>query len=373
MGAYLTIGFLVGIVMVGVYWGLPEERTGPKSFGRIVLIIIAAPFLWPVQLAFYATRYLSGAHRPVEVPAVSAKPTPRTTSTNEEDSKKSTSNPQQQCINVFRMLRDDAIGSEGGYLPEAKACSSEFIGGVLGMIDILATRANLQTNTIVETILRELFGPHYEIAMDLVQTGPDDEELMDSLEAVQGELVGIDSERKMFSVLGSIWRRYYQASDDAYSVHESATDSEIVEDEEQSDDGLLSASTPDVTKRQPVRSYKLGQYFAVIVQSPPTIGESYGTGAGSIQHVYAMAVSSATPPHAPILFVTAEQTGGVLAELMSDIGGADTSEIFLCLFDSSGHSNMGAVPNLDDLNVFAQQALALACSSLGVHEKPIQM
>ena len=56
MEIYLTIGFFVGLIMIGVYWGLPLSVTGPKSGGRVVWILISSPFVWPVSLAFYAVR-----------------------------------------------------------------------------------------------------------------------------------------------------------------------------------------------------------------------------------------------------------------------------------------------------------------------------
>lgn len=58
MEIYLLIGLFVGMIMVGVYWGLPLSSTGPKSLGRVALIMISAPFLWPVQIAFYLVRII---------------------------------------------------------------------------------------------------------------------------------------------------------------------------------------------------------------------------------------------------------------------------------------------------------------------------
>src|SRR3546814_12365418 len=58
---YFTIEFFVGLVMLGVYWGLPERTTGPTSLGRSALILVSAPFLWPVQIAFYAVRSIGSA------------------------------------------------------------------------------------------------------------------------------------------------------------------------------------------------------------------------------------------------------------------------------------------------------------------------
>jgi len=56
MELYLGIGFFVGMIMVGVYWGMPLSVTGPKSLGRVILILATAPFLWPIQLAYYGVR-----------------------------------------------------------------------------------------------------------------------------------------------------------------------------------------------------------------------------------------------------------------------------------------------------------------------------
>lgn len=60
METYLAIGFFIGLVMIGVYWGTPIAITGPKSIGRVLFIIITAPFLWPVQLAFYGAKIFFG-------------------------------------------------------------------------------------------------------------------------------------------------------------------------------------------------------------------------------------------------------------------------------------------------------------------------
>ena len=59
MDVYLIIGFFVGLIFVGVYWGLPLATTGPKSAGRVIWILVISPFVWPIALAFYAVRYLT--------------------------------------------------------------------------------------------------------------------------------------------------------------------------------------------------------------------------------------------------------------------------------------------------------------------------
>jgi hypothetical protein len=58
MELYLLIGLFIGMIMVGIYWALPVATTGPKSLGRVALIMISAPFIWPVQIAYYAVRIM---------------------------------------------------------------------------------------------------------------------------------------------------------------------------------------------------------------------------------------------------------------------------------------------------------------------------
>jgi len=59
METYLLIGLFAGMVMVGVYWGMPESTTGSKSVGRSIFILLTAPFLWPIQISFYAVKLLT--------------------------------------------------------------------------------------------------------------------------------------------------------------------------------------------------------------------------------------------------------------------------------------------------------------------------
>ena len=60
METYLVIGFIMGLIFVGVYMALPHEEG--ETMGavalRVILILVSALFLWPLQLAFYATLWI---------------------------------------------------------------------------------------------------------------------------------------------------------------------------------------------------------------------------------------------------------------------------------------------------------------------------
>lgn len=381
MGVYLTIGFLVGIVMVGVYWGLPEGKTGPKGFGRIVLILITAPFLWPVQLAFYATKFLSGAHN---VASASDPPTHILTGAPNVPSEPSSSNdsrtikaeisPMQTCIGIFHNLREQVVGTSGRYLPDERAADSKFIGAVLGMIDVLAHSEHVVTADVVEPIMRDLFGPACEDAMVLVRAGPDDGQLMASLEAVQIELSSAElGSRKMFSLLGSIWRRCYSSYGEEMIVLPEDIDPDAPPTKQPPDEDIvLSAGMPDIAKRRPVRSYHLGPYSAHVFEAPPLIGDGLSGDEALIEYVYVMAVAPVGFYGSPFFLVTAERTAGAIKELLAPLG-ADATSIRLCYFDSTGHYNVGSFEGLDDKKVFSQHALAIVCKQLRLSGTPRQV
>jgi len=379
MGAYLTIGFFVGIVMVGVYWGLPIEKTGPKNFGRIILILVAAPFLWPVQLAFYATKYLSGARDVVDAStspthaaigaAIAFSPPPVSTA----PPTKTEASPTQTCVTVFHTLREQVV-SNGRYLPDERTTDSKFIGAVLGMIETLARSEHANTPDTVGPVMRELFGDSSEDAMALVRTGPDDDELMASLEVVQNELDAAElGSHEMYSLLGSIWRRCYNAYEDKVVVLPEDADTDASNVTRPSNEAIaLSAGMPDITKRRPVRSYDLGPYTGHVLAAPPVVGDICSIGGAPVEYVFVMAVAPFGFYGSPCLLVTAERAAGAVKELSSDPDAAAPS-MRLCYFDSTGHHDVSSFEDLDDKKLFSQHALSVVCKQLRLSGTPRQV
>jgi hypothetical protein len=109
----------------------------------------------------------------------------------------------------------------------------------------------------------------------------------------------------------------------------------------------LSPSLPDVTKRQAVRVYKVGNYMALVVASPKSLAEEQGIGIGLVEYVYAMAITSLNPPRRPVLMVTAERSGETLSAMVASTGQQQSTDPSLCVFDSTGaHENLGASSDL---------------------------
>jgi hypothetical protein len=188
MGVYLLIGLFLGIVMVGIYWGLPLSATGPKSLGRVVLILCTAPFIWPIQVAFYATRYLTGTNQ----------------SASGQGNSSDSHNACPKCVEMFETLKEQCGLRANDFLPAEKARDSKFVGMVLGVIDRIAAVSGEERSEAVKRVMALLFGQNAGAAMMKVQSGPDDPVFMESLEDAHDRLKACDSDVKVYRFFQSL-------------------------------------------------------------------------------------------------------------------------------------------------------------------------
>jgi hypothetical protein len=221
--------------------------------------------------------------------------------------------------------------------------------------------------------MRELFGDSSEDAMALIRTGPDDE-LMASLEVVQNELDAAElASHEMYSLLGSIWRRCYNAYEDKMVVLPEDADTDASNVTRPSNEAIaLSPGMPDITKRRPVRSYDLGPYTGHVLEAPPVVGEIRSIDGAPVEYAFVMAVAPFGFYGSPCLLVTVERTAGALKELSSDLD-ATAPSMRLCYFDSTGHHDVGSFEGLDDKKLFSQYALSIVCKQLKLSGTPRQV
>ena len=98
---------------------------------------------------------------------------------------------------------------------------------------------------------------------------------------------------------------------------------------------------------------------------------------GSIQYEYIVAVFE--PDGDPCLFVTSErndpdEAAAFLEDLRidpEDGAGGDGESHFLCVFDESGHGNLGPSSDWADIGQFEQAALRIVAERFGETPRPV--
>lgn len=132
-------------------------------------------------------------------------------------------------------------------------------------------------------------------------------------------------------------------------------------------------SLPDITKREPIRAYRIGDNLALLVKNPKSLAQSQGIGEGVIEYLYALAVI--TTEKDMVLMVTSERSGDVLRAMSQNtIGVEQTENPFICIFTESGtHLNLGNSPDWSNIDKFAERALKIACEYLKTDAVPIEL
>ena len=119
----------------------------------------------------------------------------------------------------------------------------------------------------------------------------------------------------------------------------------------------FSPTMPDITKRKPVRNFRLGNFLVFLVKDAPMIAEGIGFKGLSFQYRYPYTMVAADANRAPRYFVTLE----VMVE------GGSANQPFLGAFSQNGeHRNYGTAPDLRDEAKFVERALTLIGEELGV-------
>lgn len=137
----------------------------------------------------------------------------------------------------------------------------------------------------------------------------------------------------------------------------------------------FSSSLPDVTKCEALRIYEIGNYVALVVENAKPYAATAGFDLNVVEYIYAMVVSNANPPGPPLLFVTAERSGSDLTAMLHNATGhRQTSDPFLCVFDSTGsHDNLGCSSDFTDLGIFSAYALKVARDRLRIREEAVEL
>lgn len=194
MGAYLLIGLFIGIVMVGVYWGLPVVKTGPKSFSRILLILVMAPFLWPIQIAFYVTRYLSNAS------GANAAFGP---SSDQVSPNRGTDEATSMCFELIRMLKEHgALPTD--VMPPSAATNSKRMGAITGVIDYVSALYGGKRHLVMERVFTVLFGSGCDAAVDILSEADKDQEFMQAMKDIKDKMRNAKTADEMFGAIASM-------------------------------------------------------------------------------------------------------------------------------------------------------------------------
>jgi hypothetical protein len=132
---------------------------------------------------------------------------------------------------------------------------------------------------------------------------------------------------------------------------------------------------PAISKSQPVRAFRVGQYLALLFENPKSLAETEGVGVGIITYLYALAVITTTEPPDLVLMVTAEQSGLELRQMMSETAGVEqTTDPFLCFFDEEGgHHNLGQSPKWADQAQFVTKALDVVRERFQIRQTAVEV
>ncbi|CAK8713381.1 hypothetical protein GCAAIG_02700 [Candidatus Electronema halotolerans] len=117
-------------------------------------------------------------------------------------------------------------------------------------------------------------------------------------------------------------------------------------------------TAPLISGGTALKAYECGEYQAVLVRDP----ESFGP----IQYLYLLVIYQKKDNSSPIMYITAEQSmlSPAFMEIAADKLGHDFEEdagydVFLCIFDESGHVNLDSSNEYARLEVFEANALAV--------------
>jgi hypothetical protein len=117
-------------------------------------------------------------------------------------------------------------------------------------------------------------------------------------------------------------------------------------------------TAPLISGGTALKAYECGEYQAVLVRDP----ESFG----SIQYLYLLVIYQKKDNSSPIMYITAEQSmlSPAFMEIAADKLGQNFEEdagydVFLCVFDESGHANLDSSNEYAKLEVFEANALAV--------------
>ncbi len=117
-------------------------------------------------------------------------------------------------------------------------------------------------------------------------------------------------------------------------------------------------TAPLISGGTALKAYECGEYQAVLVRDP----ESFGP----IQYLYLLIIYQKKDNSSPIMYITAEQSmlSPAFMEIAADQLGQNFKEdagydVFLCVFDESGHANLDSSNEYAKLEVFEANALAV--------------
>ncbi|CAK8715354.1 MAG: hypothetical protein CDV28_11738 [Candidatus Electronema aureum] len=117
-------------------------------------------------------------------------------------------------------------------------------------------------------------------------------------------------------------------------------------------------TAPLISGGTALKAYECGEYQAVLVRDP----ESFGP----IQYLYLLVIYQKKDNSSPIMYITAEQSilSPAFMKIAADQLGQNFEEdagydIFLCVFDESGHANLDSSNEYAKLEVFEANALAV--------------
>jgi hypothetical protein len=137
----------------------------------------------------------------------------------------------------------------------------------------------------------------------------------------------------------------------------------------------FSPALPNITKSQPVRAFRVGQYLTLLFEKPQSLADAGGIGTGLISYLYALAVVTTTKPADLLLMVTSEQSGPELRRMAKEKTGIEqTTDPFLCVFDEKGaHHNLGHSPEWAIQERFVQRGLDVIREHFKISEAPAEV
>jgi hypothetical protein len=118
---------------------------------------------------------------------------------------------------------------------------------------------------------------------------------------------------------------------------------------------------PAINGGRKARSYRLGNYLAVLVTDCESMGQ--------IEYTHVLLVYQMVPPpqadqNAPLVYAVAAEKNSMQDEL-----GGDSH--FLGVFPGTGHMNFGASEQWADLDHFVEKAIEVTAAHFNITEAPI--
>lgn len=135
----------------------------------------------------------------------------------------------------------------------------------------------------------------------------------------------------------------------------------------------LSPSMPDITTRQPVSVFKIGEFMAFLIVSPKAIAERQNPAFRPIEYIFVLWV--ANKENELKLLVTSEVTGDVVVDIAKQhFKGEFSRDPHLCVFDQTGnHINFGQSIDWANQEKFAGKALKTTCEFLKIDAIPVEL